>query len=122
MMEEEHVTLVPLHVIVSHIFPKLPLKSLLRCKLVCKFWSSVIDAPYLSKLHLNRVLLLSHPDSTTSINDTRYLHAKLDSPNWIGFPRFPTRDLLLEGGWVWIEREWPSPSPIHVTGCFALIK
>ncbi|CAO2827850.1 unnamed protein product [Amaranthus hypochondriacus] len=44
----------PDEIIDIHILPKLPIKSLLRFKIVCKKWNSFISSPYFARLQLNQ--------------------------------------------------------------------
>lgn len=46
------VAVLPNDIIVSHILPKLPVKSLVRFKCVCKSWRSLICNPSFSDQHL----------------------------------------------------------------------
>uniref|UniRef100_A0A803LRF5 F-box domain-containing protein n=2 Tax=Chenopodium quinoa TaxID=63459 RepID=A0A803LRF5_CHEQI len=42
---------------ITEILLRLPVKSLLRFKCVCKFWNSIIKTPNFIKLHLNQTLI-----------------------------------------------------------------
>lgn len=52
---------------VTEILLRLPVKSLLQCKSVCKLWLSIISDPYIIKSHLHRAI-------SASINDPSALN------------------------------------------------
>ncbi|CAK9158914.1 unnamed protein product [Ilex paraguariensis] len=53
------------HEIIIEILTKLPVKSILRCILVCKAWHSLITSPNFIVTHLNRTILNSKIDHPT---------------------------------------------------------
>ncbi|PIA31556.1 hypothetical protein AQUCO_04900096v1 [Aquilegia coerulea] len=61
--------------IVTNILSRLPVKSVLRFRCVCKFWYSLINNPYFIKMHLNQtiennnntILLRTHQSKLYSI-------------------------------------------------------
>lgn len=98
---------IPDDVIISEILPRLPVKTLLRCKCVCRAWRDAVDDPELVRLHLK----LSHAkpptllviprecdDDDSESDETISFHRLLLGPA----PREPgTADveLLLEKAW-----------------------
>ncbi|KAK9285575.1 hypothetical protein L1049_024770 [Liquidambar formosana] len=78
--------------VLTEIFTRLPIKSLLRCTSVCKSWYSLIKNPSFITTHLNSntspLLLLRHctenyEEDRYSLhfdNDTLDLYSKLDCP------------------------------------------
>ncbi|KAK9672934.1 hypothetical protein RND81_12G135600 [Saponaria officinalis] len=49
---DETVATLPVHLIIENILPRLPVKSLLRFKSVCKNWHSTISSPEFANSHL----------------------------------------------------------------------
>ncbi|XP_058210522.1 F-box protein At5g18160-like isoform X2 [Rhododendron vialii] len=61
--------------ILSDILSRLPLKSIFRCKRVCKAWRNVILEPYFAELHLSRSplsLIFYRNGNSNNNNDDNY--------------------------------------------------
>ncbi|XP_074368366.1 F-box/kelch-repeat protein At3g23880-like [Apium graveolens] len=60
--------------IVTEILFRVPVKSLLQCKSVCKLWLSIISDPYIIKSHLHRAI-------SASINNPSALNIEYSPPD-----------------------------------------
>ncbi|XP_074271191.1 F-box/kelch-repeat protein At3g23880-like [Silene latifolia] len=91
----ENASEIPEHLILEHILPRLPVKSLLRFKTVSKTWLSSISAPAFQKSHLRlssyapkfllshvddddrKIFLLSYDESKTILSDLVHLNSNI---------------------------------------------
>lgn len=58
--------------ILANVLSRLPVKTILHCKCVCKRWSIILSEPYFAELHLSRSTegLIFHPVSNEDDSDT----------------------------------------------------
>ncbi|XP_057509418.1 F-box protein At3g07870-like isoform X2 [Actinidia eriantha] len=58
IISDYSIPIIPIHIVLE-IFLRLPMKTLLNCRLVCKEWLSLISDPQFANLHLSRSQVIS---------------------------------------------------------------
>ena len=94
--------------IIIEILSRLPVKSLLRIRSVCKLWFSIISDPHFVKSHLS-----------LSTSNNRYAHHRLIlSTNSISVHSCPLYDVLYDGIVKALEIDYPEPlDSVQIYGC-----